>query len=289
VSIVGDDYNNSYQRVYGNNDVTGPDSFHGTHVAGIVAANRYNDLGVSGIAKDAQIMSIRTVPDGDERDKDVANAIRYAVDNGASIINMSFGKYYSWDKKAVDAALRHAENHDVLVIHASGNNANDNDSKIHFPTDQYERSWFLGRREAKNWIEVGALSWHRNEKAVASFSNYGQMDVDIFAPGVAIKSTAPNNEYAFASGTSMAAPVVAGVAALIRSHFPALTAQQVKEILLQSSLKPGYKVSLPGDPQLVQMKDLSVSGGMINAYTAVRKAMQTKGKKKVKKVKSIRP
>jgi len=287
VSIVGDDYSNSDERVYGNKDVTGPDSFHGTHVAGIVAANRYNDLGVSGIAKDALIMSIRTVPDGDERDKDVANAIRYAVDNGASIINMSFGKYYSWDKKAVDAALRHAEENDVLVIHASGNNSNDNDNKVHFPSDQYDRSWFLGRKEAKNWLEVGALSWHNNEKAVANFSNYGRMDVDVFAPGVAIKSTAPGNNYAIASGTSMAAPVVAGVAAIIRSYFPALTARQVKEILIQTSIRPNYKISLPGESKLIGLDEISVAGGMINAYTAVRKAMNTKGKKKIKEM--IRP
>jgi len=282
-SIVGDNYSDSYERLYGNNDVKGPDSFHGTHVAGIVAANRSNDLGVNGVTNSALIMSIRTVPDGDERDKDVANAIRYAVDNGASIINMSFGKYYSWDKAAVDAAIKHAEKNDVLIIHAAGNNANDNDAKVHYPTDKYDKKWFLGRKGAKNWIEVGALSWQQTEKAVASFSNYGLADVDVFASGVAIKSTAPDDNYAIASGTSMAAPVVAGVAALLRAHFPQLSAAQIKSILVASSIKPNYQVSLPGNGRLVNMSDISVSGGMINAFTAVQMAMKTKGKIKIKR------
>lgn len=282
-SIVGDNYSDSFEQFYGNNDVKGPDSFHGTHVAGIVAANRTNDMGVNGVTNDALIMSIRTVPDGDERDKDVANAIRYAVDNGASIINMSFGKYYSWDKTAVDAAIKHAEKHDVLIVHAAGNNANDNDTKVHYPTDAFDKKWILSRKGAKNWIEVGALSWHQTEKAVASFSNYGKMDVDVFAAGAAIKSTAPDNNYAVASGTSMAAPVVAGVAALLRAHFPELTAAQVKSILIESSIRPSYKVSLPGNGKLVHMSEISVAGGMINALTAVKLAMKTEGKMNKKK------
>jgi len=202
---------------------------------------------------------------------------------------MSFGKYYSWDKKAVDAAIKHAEENDVLLIHAAGNNANDNDGKVHYPSDHYTRKWFLGKKEAKNWIEVGALSWHRNEKAVANFSNYGDNDVDVFAPGVAIKSTAPSNSYATASGTSMAAPVVAGLAAILRAHFPSLTADQVKQIMISSSIKPKFKVNRPGEPELVELEALSVSGGMINAYTAVLSAMQTKGRKKIKEETTIRP
>ncbi|MBT8220861.1 MAG: S8 family peptidase [Bacteroidia bacterium] len=289
VSIVGDDYENSYDRLYGNNDVVGPDAFHGTHVAGIIAANRHNQSGIRGIADDVYIMSIRTVPDGDERDKDVANAILYAADNGASIINMSFGKYYTWDKEAVDAAIRYAESKDVLIIHAAGNNANDNDSKIHYPSDRLMPKWFLGRRYAKNWIEVGALSWHQNDKAVASFSNYGRTEVDFFAPGVAIKSTAPENNYAVASGTSMAAPVVAGISALIRSYFPALTAAQVKEILKSSVLDCTYQVILPGDHKQVQLEEICVAGGIANAYTAIRKAQRTKGKKKNTTGRIIRP
>ena len=123
--IVGDDYKNSYQKDYGNNDCNGPSSLHGTHVAGIIAANRTNNLGVKGVADNVRIMSVRAVPDGDERDKDVANAIIYAVDNGAKVINMSFGKTYPYDKAAVDKAVKYAESKDVLLVHAAGNDGVD--------------------------------------------------------------------------------------------------------------------------------------------------------------------
>jgi len=279
-SIVGDNYADSYEKGYGNNDVRGPDSRHGTHVAGIIAASRDNDLGIKGVADNVKIMSLRAVPDGDERDKDVANAIIYAVDNGATVINMSFGKSYSWDKIAVDKAVKYAYKKDVLLVHAAGNSAQNNDSSDNFPHDGYEkRGWFKPKR-AKNWLEVGALSWKGGEEAVAPFSNFGKGNVDVFAPGVDLYSTTPDQGYEALSGTSMASPATAGVAAVLRSYYPSLTAVQVKEILMGSTSKLNRKVKKPGSGDKVNFSDLSVTGGVINAYEAVKLAGKTKGKKR---------
>lgn len=287
-TIVKDDYSNSKERYYGNNDVKGPDSYHGTHVAGIVGAVKDNEIGMNGIASNVKIMSIRTVPDGDERDKDVANAIRYAVDNGASIINMSFGKGYPWDKEVVDEAVKYATKMDVLLVHAAGNSAQDNDVTGNFPNDKYDKAsgfLFWKKKKSKNWIEVGALSPMPGENSVATFSNYGQENVDVFAPGVQIYATIPENQYKFLQGTSMASPVVAGVAAVLRSHFPSLKADQVKEIIMKSCTPLDIKVKKPGDKsgELVDFSTLSVQGGVVNLYNAVKMAQNTKGKKKLKK------
>ena len=283
--IVGDDYSDSYEKGYGNNDVKGPDAFHGTHVAGIIAAVRSNDVGMMGVANNVEIMSVRAVPDGDERDKDVANAIIYAVDNGASIINMSFGKGYSWDKKAVDKAVKYALKKDVLLVHAAGNSAQNNDNTDNFPNDGFEKRGLFGPKQADNWLEVGALSWKKGEDTPASFTNYGKENVDVFAPGVDIYSTTPDQGYGNASGTSMASPVTAGVAAVLRSYYPELTAEQVKEVIMESVVEMNYKVKKPGEKELVPFSDLSVAGGVVNVYKAVEKAEKVKGKKKIKKSK----
>lgn len=280
--IVKDNYADSYERNYGNNDIKGPEAFHGTHVAGIIGAIRTNNKGIKGVADNVRIMGVRCVPDGDERDKDVANAIIYAVDNGAQVINMSFGKSYSWDKKAVDKAVKYAQSKDVLLVHAAGNDSKDNDNKANsnFPKATFEKGGLFSPKKAKNWIEVGALSWKKDEDAVAPFSNYGQGNVDLFAPGVEIYSTAPDGKYKNASGTSMASPVTAGVAAVIRSYYPELTAEQVKECLEKSVVKQNYNVKKPGSEEKVPFKTLSRTGGVVNVYEAVKLAGQMKGKKK---------
>ncbi len=283
-TIVKDNPNDLTEKNYGNNDVEGPDAFHGTHVSGIIAAVRNNDIGMDGIADNVQIMSIRTVPDGDERDKDVANAIRYAVDNGASIINMSFGKGYSPNKKLVDKAVKYAAKKDVLLVHASGNAGMNIDENDNFPSDTYVKKG-LFTKLPQNYVSVGALSFKTGEDMVAGFSNYGKKDVDIFAPGVAIYSTNPDDVYTSSQGTSFAAPVVAGVAALLRSYFPSLTAAQVKQILLNSSNKVSQSVVKPGSDERVDFSELSVSGGTVDAYNAVKMATGIQGKKKIKAVK----
>lgn len=281
-SVVGDNYANVNERYYGNNDVKGPDASHGTHVSGIIAASRGNNIGMDGIANNVKIMAIRCVPDGDERDKDVANSIMYAVDNGATVINMSFGKGYSWDKKAVDKAVKYAMKHDVLLVHAAGNSHQNNDETDNFPNDKFEKHGLFGPKYAKNWIEVGALNWQNGEDMAASFSNYGKEGVDLFAPGVDIYSTIPEGKYARFDGTSMASPVVAGVAAAIRSYYPELSAVQVKDILMSTTtMTANTKVKVPGDDEnLVPFTDLCVTGGVVNAYEAAKKAEKTKGKRK---------
>lgn len=272
-AVVGDDPLNVKEKYYGSNNVKGPDPFHGTHVAGIIAANRNNELGIKGIADNVRIMVVRAVPDGDERDKDVANAIIYAVDNGAQIINMSFGKPLSPDKTLVDKAIKYAESKNVLLIHAAGNDGKSNDENPSFPN-----RFFENQKEAKNWIEVGASAWGTGDRLAASFSNYGKKSVNLFAPGVRIYSTVPNNGYQNAQGTSMASPVTAGVAAMIMSYFPQLTAVQVKDVLLQSTRKfDGLKVNKPGSKDQVEFSTLSSTGGLVNAYEAVKLALTLKG------------
>lgn len=269
--IVGDDITNLQERNYGNNDVEGPDPKHGTHVAGIIAADRKNNLGVKGIADNVKIMVVRAVPNGDERDKDVANAIIYAVDNGAKVINMSFGKSFSPQKEVVDKAVRYAEQKGVLLIHAAGNDAEDIDSKKNYPT-----RFYTDGKEAKNWIEVGASSAGNDEEFVGSFSNYGKKMVSLFAPGVQIYSTIPNNKYENMDGTSMASPSTTGVAALLMSYFPELTAIEVKDILMRSTRKfDNLKVQRPGGGK-VEFSQLSASGGLVNAYEAVKMAQSMK-------------
>lgn len=278
--VIGDNPKDPKDIHYGNNDVIGTSADHGTHVAGIVAATRGNGIGMEGIADNVQLMIVRTVPDGDERDKDVANAIKYAINNGAKVINMSFGKSTTTLKGAVDEAIKLAEEKGVLLIHAAGNDALDIDVQPNYPTPL-----ITGRKKpAKTWITVGASASTADSSIVATFSNYGKDMVDIFAPGVDIYSTYPNNEYKANSGTSMAAPVVAGVAALVWSHYPELTAKQVKKALLKSAIrhkKLVVKRPISGEEKETQkfvadkkikFKKLSDTGGVVNALEAVKLA-----------------
>jgi subtilisin family serine protease len=262
--IVGDNYEDGNERNYGNNDVEGPDGGHGTHVAGIIGAVRNNGTGMNGVSNAVRLMVVRVVPDGDERDKDVANGIRYAVDNGAKVINMSFGKGWSYNKKLVDDAIRYAESKDVLLVHAAGNDAECNDTVPNYPNTKLTDG---GR--PNNWIEVGASSWN-DKNVVASFSNFGKEQVDVFAPGVDIYSTVPDSKYDSYDGTSMASPVTAGVAALVRSYYPGLTAPQVKRCIMEGSSPWKAKVLNPTTKKKTKLKELCVSGGIVNAYNALQ-------------------
>ena len=252
---VGDDYFDSKQKNYGSPDVMGPGATHGTHVAGIIAAVRNNGIGINGIADHVKIMAIRTVPDGDERDKDVANSIRYAADHGARVINMSFGKAYSQDKKAVDEAVKYALKKDVLLVQAAGNSNEDIDTTANFPSRK-----FMDGTEAGAYIVVAASGMKNDSTLKATFSNYGKTAVDVFAPGEQIYSSIPGSKYAYFDGTSMACPVVAGLAALIREYYPKLSAVQVKEIILQSVVQSPY------------LKNYCRTGGVVNAYQALELA-----------------
>lgn len=272
-ALVGDDYADTSERIYGNADVAGPEPSHGTGVAGVIAAVRGNGLGLDGIGGPAvRIMSVRAVPDGDERDKDVANAIRYAVDNGALVVNMSFGKGLSPQKEAVDAAVRHAEQRGVLLVHAAGNGSANIDTTANFPTPVYLND----TGTAANWLAVGATTW--DDSFVASFSNFGAARVDLFAPGEDIDVLAPGDAYDRADGTSFAAPVVSGIAALLLSYFPELSPLEVRQILLDSAVPHhGRAVPRPGDGVPVDFGRLSATGGIVNAAEAVRLALERTG------------
>lgn len=268
--VLGDNPNDITDTKYGNGNVIGPDkkeALHGTHVAGIVAQTRGNGLGGDGVASNnVEILTVRAVPDGDEYDKDIALAIRYAVDNGAKVINGSFGKSFSPHKDWVFDAIKYAAKKDVLFVHAAGNDAKNIDYANNFPNDSEDKITEI----ADNVITVGALNFQYDKNIVARFSNIGKINVDVFAPGVQIYATTPENSYQFLQGTSMASPNVAGVAALIRSYYPKLTAAQVKHILMESGVAIDKDVFVGGNPNDVRpFKELSKTGKIVNAYNAI--------------------
>ena len=277
--VVGDNPNDIKDTKYGNNNVMGPDKekiLHGTHVAGIIGQVRNNAIGGDGIANNVEIMAIRAVPDGDEYDKDIALGIRYAVDNGAKVINGSFGKDFSPHKKWVYDAIKYAAKKDVLIVHAAGNDAKDLDTENNFPTDSDDKKTEF----VDNFITIGALNFESGDKVVARFSNYGKINVDVFAPGVKIYATTPNNTYKYLQGTSMASPNVAGVAALIRSYYPTLSASQVKHILMDSGVAITTNVIVGGNPDDSRsFTALSQSGRIVNAYNALLLAEKMSKKK----------
>jgi len=282
---IKDNYYDINDKYYGNNDIMGPDADHGTHVTGIIGAQRNNNIGIDGIADNVQVMMIRAVPDGDEYDKDIALAIKYAVDNGAKVINMSFGKGFSPEKKWVDEAVKYAEDNDVLLVHAAGNESNNIDSTDNFPNPN-----FLYIKDApKNFITVGAYGDPKvnDGKFIAYFSNYGKNSVDVFAPGVKIYSTVPHS-YTYHDGTSMASPVVTGVAALIRSYYPQLSAEQVKYAITNSVSHYSNEVNKPVRDDYtavipVDMSELAINPGFLNAASAVQVASTLKPEKQQNK------
>lgn len=275
--ITMDNENDVNDRYYGNNDVMAGTPMHGTHCSGIIAAERNNNIGMDGIADNVKIMMVRAVPNGDEHDKDIANAIRYAVDNGAQIISMSFGKDFSPEKNWVDDAVKYAASKGVLLVHAAGNDHKDIDTASNFPNPVFRDN--SGR--ADNFITVGASGDPTNGGFTASFSNYGKNEVDVFAPGVNIYSTLPGGDkYGNLSGTSMACPVVAGLGALILEYFPDLSAGQLKYVIEKSATLLKEEVKLPGsDDEMVPLGDISKSGGEINAFEAVKLASTLKGER----------
>lgn len=272
--IVGDNPDDFNDRNYGNNNVVGPNpegAKHGTHVAGIIAQTRGNNLGGDGVASNVvEIMAVRAVPDGDEYDKDVALAIRYAVDNGAKVINGSFGKYFSAHSDWVYDAIKYAADKDVLIVCAAGNEGMDlnKDGKT---AERYPNDNRVGGPEiADNFLTIGAISYNYGPELIAEFSNYGKKEVDIFSPGVRIYATTPNNSYDFLQGTSMASPNAAGVAALIRAYYPKLTAPQVKKIIMDSGIPVSLKVNLGGNPKDTRsFSEVSRTGKIVNAYNAI--------------------
>jgi len=263
-ALIGDNPDDFNDIHYGNSDVEGPDALHGTHVAGIIAAIRGNNLGGDGVADNVKIMSIRTVPNGDEFDKDIYLAIKYAVDNGASVINMSFGKAYSPHQEKVYEAFQYADSKGVLLIHAAGNDAKDIDIEPNYPTSMYS----FQEVKLDHFLTIGASTKNKGEELTASFSNFGKIGVDIFAPGFEIYNSVTENQYQNLQGTSMAAPMVAGVAAMLKSYFPSLSMSEIKSIILSSGTT--YKGNF---------LNLSATGKVVNVYNAVKSCQKLEASK----------
>jgi cell wall-associated protease len=278
-NIVGDNPDDNSNPHYGNNLLKFDDASHGTGVAGLIGAVRNNGYGIDGVADNVRIMSIKAVPNGDEYDKDISNAIRFAVDHGAKVVNMSFGKKLSPHKKWVDDAFKYAAAKNVLLVMAAGNDNQNVDSIPSYPNDTFEDG---SGTDAANVINVGASADKLDEKLAANFSNYGKKNVDVFAPGVKVTSIDKDAEFNTADGTSFASPITAGIAALLLEYYPRLSARQVKQIILQSA-KPlkGTMVLKPGSTtEKVDFTTLSKTGGIVNAYQAVLIASKTKGELK---------
>ncbi|MHA3788534.1 S8 family peptidase [Flavobacterium hauense] len=272
--VVGDNPDDINDKKYGNSNVIGPKAkgaLHGTHVAGIIAQTRGNNIGGDGVASSVvEIMPVRAVPDGDEYDKDVALAIRYAVDNGAKVINGSFGKYFSTHSDWVYDAIKYAAEKDVLIVCAAGNEGMDLNAGGK-TVERYPNDSKVGGPEiADNFLTIGAITYKYGPELIADFSNYGKIEVDIFSPGERIYATTPENTYKFLQGTSMASPNAAGVAALIRAYYPKLTASQVKKIIMDSGVAINIKVNLGGDPDNQRsFSEASKTGKIVNAYNAI--------------------
>jgi len=266
--IIGDNADDFSDTKYGNADVEGPDALHGTHVSGIIGANRHNKIGYDGVAENVLIMSLRAVPNGDEADKDIALAIRYAVDNGAKVINMSFGKAYSPHQKEVADAFKYAELKDVLLVHAAGNDGTNLDVANNFPTNQYS----FESSPNDMFLTIGASTRVAKKDLAATFSNYSQTKVDIFAPGHEIWNTVPQSKYMKLQGTSMAAPMISGVAAMLKSYFPSLTMNEIKTIMLTTgkSYKGKMEVQPGSEDTMVDFATMSVAGSVVNVKNAVK-------------------
>ena len=273
--ISKDNVNDLSDTKYGNADIRPTSEYedHGTGVSSIIAGLRNNQKGGNGVVNQVKIMPIRAIPsDGDEYDKDVALAIRYAVDNGAKVVNMSFAKEFSPNVKFVEDAIRYAAKHNVLLVHAAGNENENTDVKFSYPLDHDSNQVEI----ASNFINVGAISLNMNRKFPAYFTNYGKQNVDLFAPGVDIYTAAPNNTYDTGSGTSYASPIVAGIAAMIRLQYPELSAAQVRDILMAFGNVYHIRVRVPGTKKKpeIPFSELSKSGKVVNAYNALKMAAE---------------
>jgi cell wall-associated protease len=275
-ALIGDNYLDIKDLGYGNNDVKGPDALHGTHVGGIIGATRKNKKGGDGVANNVLLMSLRAVPDGDEFDKDIALAIRYAVDNGAKIINASFGKAYAQIPEVVYEALRYAEANDVLFVHAAGNSGQNLDEYPNYPANMFP----FQNEPFKNYLSIGASTRNHDGNLAASFSNYSTTRVDVFAPGFEIYNTVPENQYQKLQGTSMAAPMVSGVAAILKGYFPKFTMAEIRQIILDSAINfSTTDQAQPGTGTSVKFGTLSATGGVVNVLSAVKLAEERyKGK-----------
>ena len=268
------------EKGYGNNKLNSNvfQLTHATEVSSIISGNRNNNIGVNGFHDNIKIMPLSISVSGDEHDKDIAMAIYYAVDNGAKVINMSFGKEFSLNQKWVTDAFKYAEKHNVLLVHSSGNNGFNVDINRYYPSDL---DYFNKKEVVSNFINVGSVSKRTDSTMVSKFSNFGKQNVDIFAPGEEIYVAKPNNSYGYDSGTSLAGPMVSGTAALIWLYYPKLTVHQIKNIILESGVSIDKMVIKPGTKdEMVPFSELCITGKVLNTYNAFLLAKKISKQKK---------
>ncbi|WP_420571375.1 S8 family serine peptidase [Kordia sp.] len=282
-SVIKDNSNDLTDINYGNptifSDSIYPKHTHSIKVVSVLAANRTNNYGIKGVTNSSKIMMVTVSPFGDEHDKDIALGIRYAVDNGAKIINITFTKYFSLHSDWVREAIKYASRNNVLIVCSAGNYSKNLDNETPYPNDTDT----TGNEVVDNLMMIGSSTPFANEFLVSDYSNYGKKNVDIFAPGEFIYTSIGKNNYNFTSGTSYSAPIVSGIAALIRSHYPNLTAAEVKQIIMKSGVSYDIMVNKPStskEKELVPFSSLSKSGKIVNAYNALLMAEEVSKKKK---------
>jgi thermitase len=228
--------------------------WHGTHVAGTIAAEQNNGIGIAGVANNVKIMAIRTVPDdADELDSDVVEAYLYAANNGAKVINCSFGKAKNEGGMVVRDTINKISSKGVLVVISAGN---DSSGPFSWHNNDVDPKYPAAFDSANSLVIASSAAGGE----LSSFSNVGKVSVDVASPGSKIYSTVPGNKYSMASGTSMAAPNASGVAAMVMGYYPMLKNTSVKKVLMDSVTKvPAFA-------------DKMVSGGRLNLKTALTNA-----------------
>jgi subtilisin family serine protease len=264
-SLVGDNPYDINDTIYGNNKTFNflKHYDHGTRVSSVITnLFKYS-------SSKLKILPISISPAGSYHDKDLALAIRYAVNNGAKVINMSFAKEYSINKEWVFEAFKYAEKHNVVIVRAAGNDSYDlGNYNITYPMDNENN----GKEVSDNFLLVGSSTYKANENLKANFSSYGKNDVDVFAPGDNLFTAKPFNKYMLDRGTSLSAALISGVAALLFSHYPNLTASQVKHIIMDSGIEYTFPVKTPtkeDKDKMTPFNQLSKSGKVVNAYNAL--------------------
>ncbi|WP_053002641.1 S8 family serine peptidase [Kordia jejudonensis] len=281
--IIGDKSDNINDTFYGNNkiyiDSSGNRHSHAIKTIGVIFAKKNSEIGVTGIIRnEAKAMILPVAPYGDTHDKDIALAIRYAVDNGADIINMSLGKEFSLYEDWVIDAIKYASINDVLIIKSAGNRRFDLDKVLNYPNDAKNHS----KEYVDNFLKVGATTNKIDSTLVHNNSSYGKKEVDIFAPGKFVFTTLNDQKYGYRSGTSLSSALVSGIAGLIRSYYPNLTASEVKQIIMESGVSYDIMVNKPSTSdkkELVPFSSLSKSGKIVNAYNALLMAEEVSKKK----------
>lgn len=268
--IIGDNYLDINYNKYGNNVLLTADAAIGTMEAGIIVAKRENGLGGNGIMDQAEIMTLRVAANGEPYLKDIALAIRYAVDHQADIIMLPVQNtlYPEDQKKWISEALEYAESKGVFCITPAWEGAQDLAVETYYPN-----RWMTGKKELTNLMVVCSSDKNGNP---SMNSNYGAKEVDLYAPGMEIYSTYTGDTYQSGTGLGLAAATTVGVAALIKAYYPHLTGTQIRNILLETvtsrkdaEVEKGIIVDGKPTQDLFLFGDLCLSGGIINAYQAV--------------------